>query len=51
MDIQGFEGLYKIHQNGDVYSCYTKKILKSWIGTTGYLHVILCKDKKKTTKK
>lgn len=45
-DIQGYEGLYKISSLGNVYSCYTNKILSPGKTGDGYPYVMLHKDKK-----
>ena len=46
-DIVGYEGLYKISNYGNVFSCITNKILKPSFHTkTKHLGVTLCKDKK-----
>ncbi len=37
VDINGYEGLYKINKKGEVYSCRKNIILKGGIGTEGYL--------------
>lgn len=29
--VKGYEGLYKINEDGVVYSCYYRKIMRSWI--------------------
>ena len=46
-DIEGFEGLYAVTTDGQVYSYRRKKYLKqSWSHSSndGYLQVTLCKD-------
>lgn len=44
--IEGFEGLYKISDQGRIYSVKSRKCLKP--GSTGrYLFVVLCKDGKR----
>ena len=45
-DIKGYEGLYAITTEGDVYSYKRKKFLKPADNGTGYLFVILHKDGK-----
>lgn len=45
-DIKGFEGLYKISSNGEIYSIKRKKKLKPILQKTGYYHVSLCKNRK-----
>lgn len=49
-DIIGFEGLYSITDQGNVWSYYTNKFLKPVLGANGYLKVTLVKDGKKYTK-
>lgn len=44
-DIRGYEGLYKISQNGEVYSFYKKRILKYGYTLYGYPFVYLVKNK------
>ena len=44
IDIKGYEGLYTISKQGDVYSYHRKRILKGWIEPTGYRAVALWKD-------
>lgn len=50
-DIIGFEGLYQIEDNGQVYSLKSKKYLKPKKDTDGYLLVNLYIDGKQYTKK
>lgn len=45
-EIPGFEGLYSVNENGDIYSEYTKKILRPSISNDGYKQCILYKDHK-----
>jgi len=45
-DVVGYEGLYTISDNGDVFSTYRKRLLKPYVSSDGYLRVNLCKDKK-----
>ena len=45
-DIKGYEGLYAITPEGDVYSYKRKKFLKPGVNGIGYLYVSLCKDGK-----
>lgn len=47
MDIIGYEGLYKIYDDGRVYSFYSNKFLKPGISSAGYYMVNLCKNLKK----
>lgn len=44
--IQGFESLYEINTNGDVFSYTSKKTIKQVVNNCGYLTVVLCKDGK-----
>jgi len=46
VDIPGYEGLYAINRNGDIWSYYSGKILKQWL-TLGYPYITLCKETKK----
>ena len=48
VDIIGFEGLYKINKNGDIYSVKRNKILKQQIHK-GYYFIKLNKNSKQTT--
>lgn len=56
-DIEGFEGLYRVSNKGDVKSLVNnkgverEKILKPFINSKGYLQVDLCKNKKRYIKK
>jgi len=51
MDIIGYEGLYKIYDDGSVYSLYNNRFLKLCIDSSGYLRANLCKNgKNKTTR-
>ena len=45
-DIKGYEGLYAITTEGDVYSYKRKRFLKYGVNNIGYLCVNLCKDGK-----
>jgi hypothetical protein len=40
-DIKGYEGLYKLNNKGDVYSCHYKKIMKFMTKSDGYIYVDL----------
>lgn len=44
-DVIGYEGLYKVSDQGNVYSCVTNKVLTPAICGRGYLKVILCRNK------
>lgn len=50
-DVLGFEGLYQISDEGQVYSIRSKKYLKPRRDKDGYLLVNLYKDKKQYTRK
>ena len=52
-DLKGYEGLYKISKNGEIWSCKYKKVMSSWIQEPPKSHpnnlkyiVITLKDKK-----
>jgi hypothetical protein len=45
-DLKGFEGLYKIDENGSIYSSRIKKIMKVRKSNSGYMCVVLKKDNK-----
>jgi len=47
VDIEGYEGLYKINRLGDVVSVKRGIVLKSNLGIRGYKRVCLSKDGKK----
>ncbi len=51
MEIIGYEGIYKIYENGDVENVKRKRILKPGTNRQGYLYVILYKDGKTTSTK
>jgi len=46
IDIQGYEGLYKINRNGDIFSVLKNKILKTELSKDGYYRIGLSKDNK-----
>ena len=46
MDIQGYEGLYIIHQDGRIYTKYKKEPLKYYITKYGYYQLQLCHNYK-----
>ena len=48
IDISGYEGIYQINPQGEIYSCYRKTPLKGWIEKTGYRAVSLWKEGKAT---
>ena len=41
VDIIGYEGIYKINKNGNIWSCYNNKIRKNVLHNTGYYTIIL----------
>ena len=46
-DIKGYEGLYAVTEDGQIWSYRSKKFLKPNKNTSGYLYVILYKDENK----
>ena len=42
--IKGYENLYKINRNGEVYSCHYNKIIKPQLKVDGYLFIHLSKE-------
>jgi len=46
IDIQGYEGFYKINRNGDIFSVLKNKILKTELNKDGYYRIGLSKDNK-----
>ena len=50
VDVVGYEGLYKINKNGDVWSCGQRKVLmKQRLDKDGYLRANLYKNQKPKT--
>lgn len=47
-NIEGYEGLYKIDINGNVFSVKRKKYLKPWKDSRGYLLVYIYKNRNGT---
>jgi hypothetical protein len=47
-EIKGYEGLYKVSTLGNIFSIRNKRLLKPIPNKTGYLTIVLCKDKIKT---
>jgi len=45
VDVKGYEGLYKINRNGDIWSCRSKKYLKPTF-PRGYKYIMLSKHGK-----
>jgi hypothetical protein len=45
-DVVGYEGIYKVSRIGNVYSTYSRRLLKPYIASDGYLRLNLCKNKK-----
>lgn len=43
-DIKGYEGLYSIDENGNVWGYKRKKYLKQQKDSSGYYQVVLCKN-------
>ena len=48
-DIENFEGLYAVTPKGEVWSYRSKRFLKPYADTSGYLMVQLCKNGQKKT--
>ena len=46
-DIKGYEGLYAVTEDGQIWSYRSKKFLKPNKSTSGYLYVLLYKDENK----
>jgi|SRR5210317_1041026 len=47
VDIENYEGLYKINRNGNVWGCKSNRLLKSSLNNiNGYYQIHLCKDGK-----
>lgn len=45
-DIKGYENLYSIDENGNIFSKINNRFLKPWkCKGTGYLYICLCKEK------
>lgn len=42
--IPGWEDLYSITRNGQVWSKHSRRWLKSWLGKNGYLCISLCRE-------
>ena len=47
MDIIGYEGLYKIYEDGRVWSYKYNKFIKPFMNNTNYYRISLTKDKKR----
>ena len=43
--LNGYEELYKINKQGEIWSCSYKKIMKTYLSEDGYLKIKLKKDK------
>jgi hypothetical protein len=43
VDIIGYEGLYRINRNGDVWSCRMNRLMKPTLNSIGYLRINLNK--------
>ena len=50
-DIKGYEGLYAITENGEVWSYISNKFMKQFDNGQGYMYVKLFKDGKQHTKR
>lgn len=48
-EIEGYEGLYKVSNHGEVWSERSQKLLKKGKGGRGYHNVVLTKNKKRKT--
>lgn len=48
-DIKGFESLYAITTQGRVWSYFSNKFLSFGVMTSGYRHLVLCKNKQYKT--
>tara|TARA_R110000787_G_C13148216_1_gene418141 strand:- start:72 stop:521 length:450 start_codon:yes stop_codon:yes gene_type:complete len=46
MDIEGYEGLYKIYNDGKIWGCKRKKFIIQRVHINGYIEVQLCKNGK-----
>ena len=46
--IKGYENLYKINKNGDIYSCWYKKNMTPLVNKDGYKYVCLKKEGKRS---
>ena len=49
-DIKGYEGLYKVSNTGEVFSCISNRLMKPSLSGSGYKQIRLSKDKKATGK-
>jgi len=48
-DVKGYEGLYKISKNGEIWSCFYKKVMTANMDELGYYKILLTnKDNQKT---
>ena len=48
-DIQGYEGLYAIEEDGRVWSFRSERYLNGWVGNDGYKRIMLIKELIKKT--
>ena len=48
VDILGYEGIYRISPQGEIFSLYQNRLLKGWIQSIGYKAVSLYKNGKAT---
>lgn len=46
-EVNGYEGIYKVSPNGDIWSEYRKRFLHPTLSRDGYMRVSLCKDGKR----
>jgi hypothetical protein len=46
--IKGYENLYKINKNGDIYSCWFQRNMTPLINKDGYKYITLKKEGKRT---
>jgi len=49
-DVIGYEGLYLVSSKGKVYSYYTDRVLRDSVGSAGYPHIWLAKNKQRKSK-
>ena len=47
VDIENYEGLYKVNKKGDIWGCKSKRLLKPVLNKLlGYYQIQLCKNGK-----
>jgi hypothetical protein len=49
--IKGYENLYKINRNGEIWSCWYNKVMKPQLTEDGYFFVCLKKEGIRNKKK